>query len=76
MTLPKSSFAMVQTAPRVLEPMDIPLPESFSDTLADKPRIYQRMRMQYWDQFDEAETRDMIKHYWAMCTMMDDWFGQ
>lgn len=32
MTLPKSSFAMVQTAPRVLEPMDIPLPEIDDDS--------------------------------------------
>jgi len=32
MTLPKNSFAMVQTAPRVLEPMDIPLPEIDADS--------------------------------------------
>jgi threonine dehydrogenase-like Zn-dependent dehydrogenase len=32
LTLPKNSFAMVQTAPRVLEPMDIPLPEIDADS--------------------------------------------
>jgi threonine dehydrogenase-like Zn-dependent dehydrogenase len=31
-TLPKKSFAMVQTAPRKLEPMDIPLPEIDADS--------------------------------------------
>ena len=32
MTLPKQSFAMVQTAPRTLEPMDVPLPEIDDDS--------------------------------------------
>ena len=32
MTLPKTSFAMVQTAPRKLEPMDLPLPEIDADS--------------------------------------------
>ena len=31
MTLPKTSFAMVQTAPRVLEPRDIPMPDIDDD---------------------------------------------
>ena len=32
MTLPKTSFAMVQTAPRKLEPMDLPIPEIDADS--------------------------------------------
>ena len=32
MTLPRTSFAMVQTAPRTLEPMDIPLPDIDDDS--------------------------------------------
>jgi threonine dehydrogenase-like Zn-dependent dehydrogenase len=32
MALPKTSFAMVQKAPRVLEPMDLPLPEIDDDS--------------------------------------------
>ena len=31
MTLPKTSFAMVQTGPRKLEPRDIPMPEISDD---------------------------------------------
>ena len=32
MTLPKTSLAMVQTAPRTLEPMDLPMPEIDDDS--------------------------------------------
>ena len=32
MSLPRKSFAMVQTAPRRLEPMDLPIPEIDDDT--------------------------------------------
>ena len=32
MTLPKTSLAMVQTAPRTLEPMELPLPEIDDDS--------------------------------------------
>jgi len=31
MSLPKTSFAMVQTAPRKLEPRDIPMPQISDD---------------------------------------------
>jgi arylsulfatase A-like enzyme len=56
--------------------MEIPLPESFEDTLADKPRIYQRMRNQYWNQLSPEETRESVIHYYAFCTMVDEWFGR
>lgn len=55
---------------------DIALPPSYTDSMADKPRIYQRMRRQYWNQLSEAEVRDSIRHYWAYCTMMDAMFGE
>ena len=32
MTLPKTTLAMVQTAPRTLEPMDLPMPEISDDS--------------------------------------------
>lgn len=54
---------------------DIPLPESYSDDLSDKPAVYRRMREQYWGQLSETEIRDAIRHYWAYCTMVDDLFG-
>lgn len=55
---------------------NVPLPESYRDTMTDKPRIYQRMRRMRWGQLSEREIRDGIRHYWAMCTYLDDMFGQ
>lgn len=52
----------------------VPLPQSFHDTLEDKPRIYQRQRQQNWSQLTPDEVRESILHYWAYCTMMDDLF--
>jgi len=58
------------------DPATIPLPPSFSDTLEDKPRVYQRMRRQYWGQLSEDEVRESIAHYWAFCSMEDALFGE
>lgn len=55
---------------------EVPLPQSFSDSLEDKPRVARRMRRQYWDQLSELEVRDAIRHFWAYCTYLDDLFGQ
>jgi arylsulfatase A-like enzyme len=56
-------------------PKSVELPASFRDTLEDKPRIYQRMRYQYWAQLSDDEIRDSIAHYWAKLTMQDALFG-
>lgn len=58
------------------DPREIPLPLSFGDTLEDKPRIYQRMRRQFWGQLSEAEVRASIAHYWGYCSMEDALFGE
>jgi arylsulfatase A-like enzyme len=58
------------------DPASIALPANFRDTLADKPRIYQRMRYQYWSQLSDGEIREAIAHYWAKTTMQDALFGQ
>ena len=44
--------------------------------MEDKPRVYQRMRRQYWGQLSEREVRESIQHYWAYCTMQDAMFGE
>jgi arylsulfatase A-like enzyme len=54
----------------------IPLPPSYADELADKPRIYKRMRNAIFDQLSEREVCDAIRHFWAYCTYLDDLFGQ
>lgn len=58
------------------DPADVPLPVSYQDDLKDKPRVYQRMREQLWDQLRPEEIRDAIRHYWAYCTELDAWFGE
>jgi arylsulfatase A-like enzyme len=58
------------------DPNQLELPPSFADDLADKPRIYQRMREQIFGQLSEVEVRDAIRHYYAYCTYLDDLFGQ
>ena len=55
---------------------EVPLPASYSDDLADKPRIYKRMRSMRWGQLTDTEVRQGIRHFWAYCTYLDDMFGR
>ena len=55
---------------------DIPLPPSYADQMTDKPAIVQRLREQIWGQLSEREVRDAIRHFWAMCTWLDELFGE
>jgi arylsulfatase A-like enzyme len=55
---------------------DVPLPPSYADDLADKPRIYRRMRDQIFGQLSEREVREGIRHFWAYCTYLDELFGR
>ena len=55
---------------------DVALPPSYTDMLADKPRIYKRMRDTRWGQLSEREVREAIRHFWAMCSYLDEQFGQ
>lgn len=57
------------------DPKDIVLPPNFRDALEDKPRIYQRMRYQYWSQMSDDEVRQCIAHYRAKLSMADAFFG-
>lgn len=54
----------------------IELPESYEDDLRDKPNIYRRMRNQFWDQLQDDEIRDAIRHYWAYCSYEDELLGR
>ena len=55
---------------------DIPLPLSYADEMADKPRIYQRMRRQVFGQLSPREVREGVRHFWAFCSYLDDLFGR
>ncbi len=73
---PHDPFAVPQRFVRMYDPDQIPLPPSYHDALDDKPRVYQRMRRQYWDQLSEDEVRASIAHYWAYCSLEDALFGE
>lgn len=73
---PHDPFNVPEKFVRMYDDVEIPLPESYRDTLEDKPRIYQRQRRQLWDQLSEDEVRESIRHYWAYCTMEDALLGE
>jgi len=73
---PHDPFNVPKKFVDMYNPADIDLPESYRDTLEDKPRLYQRMRRQLWDQLSEDEVRESIAHYWAFCTMEDAMLGE
>ena len=54
---------------------DVELPPSYTDDLRDKPNYYRKLREARFDQLSELETRDAIRHFWAMCTHLDELFG-
>jgi len=54
----------------------VALPPSFADRLADKPRVYRRMREQVFGQLTEREVREGIRHFRACCCEIDDRFGR
>jgi arylsulfatase A-like enzyme len=55
---------------------EVRLPESYADTMEDKPAIYRRMRQMRFGQLGEREAREGVRHYWAYCTYLDELFGR
>lgn len=55
---------------------DIPLPPSYADEMTGKPAVVRRMREQIFGQLTEREVREAIRHFWAMCTYLDELFGR
>lgn len=55
---------------------NVKLPESFTDDMSDKPDYYQKLRKRVFDQLGEERTKDAIRHFWAVCTHIDDMFGK
>ena len=57
------------------DPKKIKLPDSFSDTMADKPNLYRRTRSRF-DQLRPEEHREALQHYLAFCSYEDHLFGK
>lgn len=54
---------------------DINLPESFYDTMEDKPAL-NRKTAERFAQLTEQEHKESIRHYLACCSYQDDKFGE
>lgn len=64
---------------RALESYDagaIPRIPSYSDDLRDKPNIYRRLHEQLWGHLPWEEVAQMIRHYCAMVTFLDEQLGR
>lgn len=72
---PHDPFIIPEPYASMYDATDVPLPESYCDTLEDKPRVYARMRNQYWGQLSPEEVKESIAHYWGYCTVMDNMLG-
>ena len=57
------------------DPQELELPESFADTMEDKPALYRRTRERF-GQLTEREQRECLRHFYAFCTYEDWLFGK
>ncbi|MEG1687549.1 MAG: sulfatase-like hydrolase/transferase, partial [Angelakisella sp.] len=50
------------------------LPDSYEDSMEDKPTLYRRTRSRY-DQLTREEQEESLRHYYAFCSYEDYLFG-
>ncbi len=55
---------------------DIELPPNYYDEMNDKPDYYKKLRQRVFDQLSENSVKEAIRHFYAMCTKVDDNFGK
>ncbi|MCF7853860.1 MAG: sulfatase-like hydrolase/transferase [Candidatus Pacebacteria bacterium] len=76
LTSPHDPYYVPQKYLDLYDLEDIPLPPSYADEMGDKPHVYKRMRDMRWGQLSEREVCNGIRHFWAMCSYIDDQFGK
>lgn len=59
-----------------VDPALVRLPENVDDVMADKPRLYARMRAAMSERLTREEVREAIRHYWAYSLYMDELVGR
>ena len=74
--MPHAPYRVPQRYLDMYDLADVPLPPSYHDTFEDKPNYYRKLRDMKFGQLSEREVRDAIRHFWAMCTYLDELFGQ
>lgn len=72
---PHDPYFVPQRFLDLYDPDSIQLPESFFDTMEDKPALYRRTRSRY-SQLAEREQRESIRRFYAFCSYEDYLFGQ
>lgn len=73
---PHDPYIVPQKYLDLYDPEDIALPPSYADTFEGKPNLYRRMRRQIFDQLSPREARQAMRHFYAYCTYLDDFFAQ
>ena len=76
LTMPHAPYRAPKKYLDLYDLADVRLPESFADEMGDKPRYYQKLRKMHFAPLGERKTRDAMRHFWAMCTYLDDLFGR
>lgn len=72
---PHDPYCIPQRFLDMYQDMEIELPESFWDTLEDKPALYRRTRANY-SQLTKEEHIESMRRFYAFCTYEDYLFGQ
>ncbi len=57
------------------DPLKIELPESFGDTMEDKPAIYRRLK-NVWKDLSKEDYQNAIACYYANCSLVDSQVGR
>lgn len=57
------------------DPDEIELPDSFTDSMQDKPGLYRKTRRNF-DKLSPEEHRQALRHYYAFCSYEDYLFGR
>lgn len=72
---PHDAFVAPESYYDQYDPDEIELPDSFDDSLADKPEIYRR-QAGVWSDLDREHFREATACYYATCTFLDDQVGR
>jgi arylsulfatase A-like enzyme len=75
-TAPHAPYSIDKEFLDMYNPDDIQLPESYYDTMEDKPDYYKKLRNRVFDKLGEKGTKEAMRHFWAMCTKIDKNFQQ
>lgn len=74
--MPHAPYTVPQKYLDMYDINDIELPKNYYDDLKDKPNYYRKLKEMTFGQLSEIEVREAIRHFYAMCTYLDELFGK